>query len=210
MSTPPQYDAWFNEVIKLISLTFLVKQVERLKKQITNAFRTMSVAFTFNWMSHSPTPDKHRAVSQSPRVWGQPLDDSQSRVRKTDRQFRAQLSDRRQQQLAAVEAANAMTEDRTRRAMDETRAIRELTTTPSPHRGHRFPVTAKNYQGEFFSGIFINTVALFDSGNTISNGVAISHDLCCRLNLQVRPYDVPIKNVNGGECPIVGVVGENV
>ena len=101
-----------------------------------------------------------------------------------------------------------MTEDRTSGPVDETRAIRELTTTPAPHSGHRFPVTAKNYQGEFFSGIFINTVALFDSGNTISSGVAISHDLCCRLNLQVRPYDVPIKNVNGGECPVVGVVGE--
>merc|ERR1711895_15649 len=102
----------------------------------------------------------------------------------------------------------AMTEDRTSEQMDETRAIRELTTAPAPHRGHRFPVTAKSYQGEYFSGIFINTVALLDRGNTISNGVAISHDLCRRLNLKVRPYDVPIKNVNGGDCPVVWVVGK--
>ena len=38
--------------------------------------------------------------------------------------------------------------------------------------------------------------------------MAISHDLCLCLNLKVRPYDVPIKNVNGDECPVIGVVQE--
>ena len=90
--------------------------------------------------------------------------------------------------------------------LEETLAIQNLVSTPPPNRRHRFPVVAKRYQGELFSGIFINTNALFDSGNTISNGVAISYDLCCKLNLLVRPYDVPIRNVNGGECPVVGVV----
>ena len=93
MSTPPQDNAWFNEVTKLISLTFLAKQVERLKKQITDVFRTMCVAFTFNWMSKILMPERHRALYQFPKLWGQPLNDAQSRLRMIDRQFRAQLSD---------------------------------------------------------------------------------------------------------------------
>ena len=133
MSTPPQDNAWFNEVTKLISrvdkveatdkaaaargdqnITFLAKQVERLKKQMSDVFRTMCEAFTFNWTAKVMVPERHQALDQFPKLWGQPLNDAQSRLRMTDRQFRAQLSDRRQRQLAAVEAANAMTEDRTR------------------------------------------------------------------------------------------------
>ena len=97
MSTPPQDNAWFNEVTKLISrvdeveatdkaaaargdqnITFLAKQVERLKKQMSDVFRTMCEAFTFNWTDKVMVPEIHWALDQFPKLWVQPLNDAQS------------------------------------------------------------------------------------------------------------------------------------
>ena len=93
MSTPPQDNAWFNEVTKLISLTCLAKQVERLKKQISDVFRTMCEAFTFNWTDKVMVSKIHWELDQFLKLWGQPLNEAQSRLRMVDRQFHARLSD---------------------------------------------------------------------------------------------------------------------
>ena len=49
-------------------------------------------------------------------------------------------------------------------------------------------------------------MCLLDSGNTTSPGVALSLSLAQKLNVKIVPYDLEVKNVNGGKCPIVGVV----
>ena len=85
--------------------------------------------------------------------------------------------------------------------------VNELTTAArSMNFGQRLPGCMRKYEGRQFTGSFSHVQCLFDSGNTMSPGIAISLALAQRLKLEITPYNVEVKNVNGGTCPIVGVV----
>ena len=72
--------------------------------------------------------------------------------------------------------------------------------------GQRFPACVRKYQGRQFNSQFSHATCLLDSGNTTSPGVAMSLKLAQKLNVKIVPYNLEVKNVNGGKCPIVGVV----
>jgi len=72
--------------------------------------------------------------------------------------------------------------------------------------GQRFPVCIRKYTGKRFYGNFSHASCLLDSGNTTSPGVALSLNLANKLGVKIVPYDLEVKNVNGGKCPVVGVV----
>ena len=72
--------------------------------------------------------------------------------------------------------------------------------------GQQFPACVRKYQGRQFNGQFSHATCLLDSGNTTNPGVAMSLKLAQKLNVKIVPYDLEVKNVNGGKCPIVGVV----
>ena len=44
------------------------------------------------------------------------------------------------------------------------------------------------------------------SGTPPPPGVALSMRLANKLGVEILPYNMEVKNVNGGKCPVVGVV----
>ena len=72
--------------------------------------------------------------------------------------------------------------------------------------GQCFPACIRKYKGRKFNGSFSHVTCLLDLGNTTTPGIAISLKLAQKLEVSMVLYNQEVKNVNGGKCPIVGIV----